>query len=57
MAKEFVRDGKLDREAAAEALRDFLKRIVSAAHFDLTVTVRTAQPTGSRRAGSTVFRS
>ena len=29
MTKEFVREGKLDREAAAEALRDFLRRIDS----------------------------
>ena len=30
MNKELVRDGKLDREAAAEALRDFLTRIIHA---------------------------
>lgn len=31
MTKEFVRDGKLDRAAAADALRDFLQKIVRAA--------------------------
>jgi spoIIIJ-associated protein len=44
MSKEFVREGKLDREAAAEALRDFLQKIVRAAHFELSVKVRTAEP-------------
>ena len=44
MSKEFVREGKLDREAAAEALREFLQKIVRAAHFELSVKVRTAEP-------------
>jgi len=42
MTKEFVRDGKLDREAAAEALLHFLTGIIRAGKFDLQVTVRTA---------------
>ena len=44
MSKEFVRDGKLDREAAAEALRDFLPRLLRAGQFELTLKVRTAEP-------------
>ena len=39
MGKEFVKDGRLDRTAAAEALRAFLEKIVDAARFDLTVKV------------------
>lgn len=42
MTKELVREGKLDREATAEALRDFLQRIIRASKFDLNVKVRTA---------------
>ncbi len=42
MTKEFVRDGKLDREAAAEALRDFLQGIARAGQFEFSVKVRTA---------------
>jgi spoIIIJ-associated protein len=41
MSKEYVRDGKLEREAAAEALRDFLQKVLRAAQFELTVKVRT----------------
>jgi spoIIIJ-associated protein len=44
MSKEFVRNGKLDREAAAEAIHAFLKGIISAGKFDLQVKVRTAEP-------------
>ena len=44
MTKEFVRDGKLDRVAAAEALRDFLPKIVRAAGLELAVSVRVAEP-------------
>jgi spoIIIJ-associated protein len=40
MTKEIIREGKLDREAAAGALRDFLDKIVHAGKFDLTVNVR-----------------
>ena len=46
MSKEFVRDGRLDREAAAEALREFLNRIVRAGKLELQVTVRTAPSSG-----------
>jgi len=46
MSKEFVREGKLDREAAAEALRQFLEKIIRAGKLDLRVNVRTAAPSG-----------
>jgi spoIIIJ-associated protein len=39
MAQEFFKDGKLDRPAAAEALRDFLEQIIRAAGLQLKVTV------------------
>jgi len=51
MTKEFVREGKLDREAAAAALRDFLQRIVSAGKFELSVKVRTAAPSSGTEEG------
>jgi spoIIIJ-associated protein len=44
MAKDLVRDGKLDREAAAESLRDFLQKVLKAASIHLDVTVRVAEP-------------
>jgi len=43
MRPSLVRDGKLDREAAAEALREFLERIVRTGKFELRVNVRTAE--------------
>lgn|ERR1700757_2425923 len=51
MSKEFVREGKLDREAAAGALQDFLQKIVRAAHFELRVKVRTADPSSGTEEG------
>jgi spoIIIJ-associated protein len=48
MNKELVRDGRLDREAAVEALRGFLESIVRAGAFQLTVRVRAADgPAGA----------
>ena len=44
MSKEFVREGKLDREAVAEALRQFLEKIIRAGKLELQVKVRTAAP-------------
>ena len=44
MAQELVRDGKLDRQATAEALRNFLENIVHASGFELKVTVRAVPP-------------
>ena len=43
MAQEFIHDGKLDRQAAAEALRDFLEKTVRAAGFQLKVMVSVAE--------------
>jgi spoIIIJ-associated protein len=40
MAQELIRDGKLDRQATAEALRQFLENIVRASGLDLKVNVR-----------------
>ena len=54
MSKEFVREGKLDREAAAEALRDFLEGIARAGQFDLSVKVRTADPASGMEEGEAV---
>ncbi len=46
MAQELIQDGKLNRQAAADALRDFLENIVRAAGFQLKVTVSVAAPEG-----------
>jgi len=40
MAQELIKDGKLDRQATAEALRHFLESIVPAAKLELKVNVR-----------------
>ena len=42
MTQELIHNGKLDREAAAAALRDFLEKTVRAAGFQLKVTVNAA---------------
>jgi spoIIIJ-associated protein len=55
MAKEFIEDGKLRREAAAEELRNFLGRVLRAARFDLTVKVRTVEPGGETDDGAEIF--
>ena len=54
MSKEFVRDGKLDREAAAEELRRFLNGIIRAGKFELQVKVSTA-PGPSEEGEAEVF--
>src|SRR5438874_8349850 len=46
MAKELLRDGKLDRQAAAEALRHFLENIVLVSGLELQVSVRTVSVEG-----------
>jgi spoIIIJ-associated protein len=51
MTKELVREGKLDREATAEALRDFLTKLVRAGKLELTIKVRTADATSSADEG------
>jgi spoIIIJ-associated protein len=40
MAQDFIREGKLDRQAAATALRQFLEEIVRASGLDLQVKVQ-----------------
>ena len=44
MSPEIIRDGKLDREAAAEALRRFLENVIRAARWDLRASVQTVAP-------------
>lgn len=44
MAQELIHDGQLDRQAAADALREFLEKTVRAAGFQLKVTVSAATP-------------
>lgn len=39
MAQELIRDGKLDRQATVEALRNFLESMVRASGLELKVTV------------------
>ena len=51
MSREFVHDGKLDREGAAEALREFLEKVLKAAGFELNVKVRTVAATGQAHEG------
>jgi spoIIIJ-associated protein len=40
MAQDLIRDGKLDRQTAAEALRQFLEEIVRVSGLDLKVKVQ-----------------
>jgi spoIIIJ-associated protein len=47
MAQELIKDGHLDREAAAETLRQFLETTIRAADFQLQVTVRAIAPEGA----------
>jgi spoIIIJ-associated protein len=51
MPLELVRDGKLNRRATAEALREFLESIVSASGLDLNVNVRAASADGAPAEG------
>lgn len=44
MARELIRDGVLDRNATAAALREFLETLVRAGRFDLQVSVRAVSP-------------
>jgi spoIIIJ-associated protein len=56
MTRELVRAGKLDREATAEALREFLEKIVRAGKLELTVEVRTADSgSGTEEGEAEVF--
>lgn len=42
MTNELIQDGRLNRQATADALRQFLEAMVKASRFDLKVTVRAA---------------
>ncbi|HLZ90458.1 MAG TPA: R3H domain-containing nucleic acid-binding protein [Candidatus Acidoferrum sp.] len=44
MVQELFKDGKLDRQATAEALRDFLETILRAAGLQLKVTITVVDP-------------
>jgi spoIIIJ-associated protein len=47
MTQELIRDGKLDREAAATALREFLENMVRSGKFQLSVNVRAVAPSSA----------
>ena len=51
MTKDLVRDGKLDRAAAADALQEFLQTMVRTGHFELQVKVRAAEPAAGGEEG------
>jgi spoIIIJ-associated protein len=46
MAQELIHNGQLDRQAAAEALREFLEKVIQLAGFQLKVSVAVAEPGG-----------
>src|SRR5258708_27872046 len=51
MTKELVREGKLDRAATADALRDFLQNMLRVGGLELKVTVRAAEPSAGGEEG------
>src|SRR6266478_5261214 len=51
MAQELIRDGKLQRQATAEALQHFLESVVRAARLELKVSVRAVAPGGTGAEG------
>src|SRR5258708_2243154 len=51
MAQELIRDGQLDRQAAAEALRHFLENMVRVSGLELKVTVREVSAEGEGSGG------
>jgi spoIIIJ-associated protein len=51
MAQELIRDGKLDRQAAAEALRQFLENMVRVSRLELKVNVRPVPAEGPGSGG------
>ena len=53
MTKELVREGKLDRAAATEALREFLQNMLKAGGLELNVAVRSAEPAAGGEEGET----
>ena len=52
MTKELVHEGKLDRAATAEALREFLQKMVRASGLEIRVTVKTAEPSSGAEEGA-----
>ena len=55
MPPELIRDGKLDRQATAEALRQFLENIVRVSRFELNVNVRAISEDGSAEGDAEVL--
>ncbi len=55
MAQELIRDGKLDRQAAAETLRQFLENMVRVSGLELKVNVRSVAPEGENSGGAEVL--
>jgi spoIIIJ-associated protein len=55
MSKELVREGKLDRAATADALREFLQTILQVGGLELKVAVRAAEPAGGEEGEAEVF--
>ncbi len=51
MALDLIRDGRLDRHAAAEALRQFLEEILRVSGLDLKVKVQAVDLAGTDAAG------
>ncbi len=51
MTQELIRDGKLDRQAAAEALRQFLESLVRTSGLELKVSVRAVSAEAAGTAG------
>jgi spoIIIJ-associated protein len=51
MGQDLIRDGKLDRQAAAEALRRFLEEIVRVSGLDLKIAVRAVEPSAADVSG------
>jgi len=51
MGQDLIRDGRLDRQAAAEALRKFLEEIVRVSGLELKITVRAIEPSAADASG------
>jgi len=51
MAQELIRDGRLDREAAAAALRGFLEEMVRVSGLELKINVRSVATDGANPEG------
>jgi spoIIIJ-associated protein len=51
MGQELIRDGRLDRQAAAEALKQFLEEIVRVSGLELKITVRAIEPSAADASG------